>query len=222
MIRKQGSPALHFLDRYVGIPAAVILGRARRKRDLPAEIRTLGLLRTAAIGDTVLLSGPIADLRAAFPEAFMVLFAGPGNVEMARLVDGIDCVVEVPNANPAAALRRVRSTPVDILLDFGQWPRFDALLARLSGGSFTAGFQTPGQHRHYGYDVAVEHSTEVHEIENFRRLVGALGVPTGHPPRLTAPSPGASPSQLRGVSSLGGRTQEASEAVARRALARAD
>lgn len=206
-MQKRGSPVLHFLDRYAGIPVAAALGRARRKRILPGEIRTLGLLRTAAIGDTVLLSAPIADLRAAFPEASLVLFAGPTNCEMARLLDGVDCVVEVPIQNPAAALRRVRSMPVDIFLDFGQWPRFDALLARLSGASFTIGFKTPGQYRHYGYDATVEHSTEVHELENFRRLVRVLGVKTGHSPRLTAPLQGAPPARDYAVFHLwpGGR-----------------
>jgi lipopolysaccharide heptosyltransferase III len=187
MIRKRGSPVLHFLDRYAGIPAVAVLGRARRKRAFPSEIRTLGLLRTAAIGDTVLLSGPIADLRASFPDGSIIFFAGPTNCEMARLVEGVDCVVEVPAMNPGAAARRVRSMPVDVLLDFGQWPRLDALLSLFSGASFTIGFETRGQHRHYGYDATVEHSTEVHELENFRRLVRALGVKTGHPPRLTVP-----------------------------------
>ena len=183
---------LHFLDRYAGIPAVAILGHARRKRTLPSKIQTFGLLRTAAIGDTVLISAAIADLRAAFPDASVIFFAGPTNFEMASMLDGVDKVVEVPIVNLSAALRRVRSIAVDVMVDFGQWPRFDALLALLSRASFTIGFQTRGQHRHYGYDVTVEHSSHVHEIENYRRLVRALGVETGHPPRLRAPSPVAS------------------------------
>jgi heptosyltransferase-3 len=191
MIRKRGSAVLHFLDRYAGIPAVAILGHTRRKRTLPSKIRTIGLLRTAAIGDTVLISAAIADLRAGFPDASMILFAGPTNFEMASMLDGVDEVVEVPIANLAAAVRRVRSIAVDVMIDFGQWPRFDALLTLLCSASFTIGFQTRGQHRHYGYDVTVEHSSNVHEIENYRRLVRALGVKTGNLPRLRPPSPGA-------------------------------
>lgn len=185
---------LHFLDRYAGIPAVAILGRARRKRALPPVIQNLGLLRTAAIGDTVLLSAVIADLRTAFPGASLTLFAGPTNLEVAQMLDGVDRVVEVPIMNLVTAVQHVRSIPTDVLLDFGQWPRFDALLASLSNASFTVGFKTKGQHRHFGYDATVEHSTGVHEIENFRCLVRVLGIRTHHPPRLTPPSfrePGA-------------------------------
>ena len=192
MIRKRGSPVLHFLDRYAGIPAVAILGRARRKRTLPSKIQTFGLLRTAAIGDTVLMSAAIADLRTAFPDASVIFFAGPTNFEMANMFNGVNQVINIPINNIAAAVRRVRSMAVDVMIDFGPWPRFDALLALLSRASFTIGFQTPGQHRHYGYDATVEHSSQVHEIENYRRLVRVLGVKTGNPPRLRTPSPSAS------------------------------
>jgi ADP-heptose:LPS heptosyltransferase len=70
------------------------------------------------------------------------------------------------------------------MVDFGQWPRFDALLTLLSQALFTIGFKTRGQHRHYGYDVTVEHSSIVHEIENYRQLIRAIGVRTGNRPRL--------------------------------------
>lgn len=190
MVRKRGSPILHFLDRHAGIPVVAILGHMRTKRELPTEIKSFGFLRTAAIGDTVLASAPIADLRTAFPDASMVFFAGPSNSEIARMLDSVDKVIEVPTVNFAAALRRVRSVSVDVMVDFGQWPRFDALLTLLSRASFTIGFQTRGQHRHYGYDMTVKHSSNVHEVENYRRLVGALGVRTGNPPRLRAPSQG--------------------------------
>jgi ADP-heptose:LPS heptosyltransferase len=193
MIPKRGSAALHFLDRYAGIPTVVILGCSRRKRALPSSIQTFGLLRTAAIGDTVLISAAIADLRERFPDANVIFFAGPSNFEMARMLDGVDRVVELPVVNLASALRRVRSIAVDVMIDFGQWPRLDALLALLSRASFTIGFETRGQHRHFGYDLTVEHSSHVHEIENYRRLVRALGVKAGNPPSLPVPSTGASP-----------------------------
>jgi ADP-heptose:LPS heptosyltransferase len=209
MLRKRGSAVLHFLDRYAGIPAVAILGQARRKRALPCMIRTIGLLRTAAIGDTVLMSAAIADLRAAFPEASVIFFAGPTNFEMAGMLDGVDEIVEVPIAN-LAAWWRVRSIAVDVMIDFGQWPRFDALLTLFSSASFTIGFQTHGQHRHYGYDAAVEHSCHVHEIENYRRLVRALGVKTGNPPRLPTASPAPSSPANYAVFHLwpGGRRRE--------------
>jgi ADP-heptose:LPS heptosyltransferase len=184
MLRQRGNPILHLLDRYAGIPVVAILGHLRRKRVIPPKIKTFGLLRTAAIGDTVLISAAIADLRSAFPDASVIFFAGPSNIEIARMLDGVDKVVEVPIVSLPTALRRVRSVPVDVMVDFGQWPRFDALLTLLSQALFTIGFKTRGQHRHYGYDVTVEHSSIVHEIENYRQLIRAIGVRTGNRPRL--------------------------------------
>jgi ADP-heptose:LPS heptosyltransferase len=191
MIGKRGSPLLHFLDRYAGVPAVGLLSRLRRKRGMPSEFRAIGLLRTAAIGDTVLLSAVIADLRAAFPDAAVILFSGPTNCEIARMLEGVDEVVVVPTVNLVRAIQRVRLVPVDVLIDFGQWPRYDALLAMFSRAAFTIGFQTYGQYRHFGYDLAVRHSSRVHEIENFRSLIRVLGVETGCTPSLAAPSPGS-------------------------------
>jgi ADP-heptose:LPS heptosyltransferase len=187
MIEKRGNPLLHFVDRYVGIPTIAVLGPIRRKRELPSKIDRIGLLRAAAIGDTVLISGVVADLRRAFPKASLVFFAGPSNFAIANMLDGINRVVSVPIGNPAAGIRAVRSIPVDVMIDFGQWPRLEALLTLFSKASYTVGFRTAGQHRHFGYDLSVEHSSDVHEIQNFRRLVEALGVKADSAPFLRRP-----------------------------------
>jgi ADP-heptose:LPS heptosyltransferase len=53
-----------------------------------------------------------------------------------------------------------------------------------AGAKFTVGFRTPGEHRHHGYDIAVDHGSDVHELENYRRLVRAIGVDPSHLPSL--------------------------------------
>ena len=201
---------MHFLDRYAGIPAIAVLGRMKRKRELPEKLETIGLLRTAAIGDTVLISGVIADLRIAFPRASLIFFAGPSNFEIAGMLDGIDSVVQVPIGNLVAGVRAVRSVPVDVMFDFGQWPRLEALFALVSNASFTVGFETASQHRHYGYDRTVEHSTEIHEIQNFRRLVEVLGIETGSAPVLKSPPNGHASTENYAVFHLwpGGRRRK--------------
>lgn len=188
MLKERGSRALHFLDRFAGIPAIAVLGCARRKRALPVKIETIGVLRTVAIGDTVLMSAVIADLRIAFPRARLIFFPGPSNFEMAEMLEGIDAVVKVPTRNLVAGLKAVRSVSLDVMIDFGPWPRLDALLTLFSRAAFTVGFRTSGQHRHFGYDVSVEHSSQIHELENYRRLVRELGVKTVNAPRLQAPA----------------------------------
>src|ERR1700681_2491120 len=184
MIKERGSALLHYLDRAIGIPAIMVLGSTRRKRALPSTIQTIGLLKTGAIGDTVLLSAIIADLRGAFPEAAMIFFASEGNFEMAGMLEGLDRVVKMPMLNLMAGISAARVPAVDVMLDFGQWSRAEALIALFSRASFTVGFQTLRQYRHYAYDQMVEHSSDVHELENYRRMVRELGVTTQNAPFL--------------------------------------
>lgn len=184
MIRVRGNPALHVLDRYAGIPAVALLGSMRRKHLLPSPINTIGLLKGGAIGDTVLLTGVIADLREAFPNAKLILFAGESNYEMACMLEGLDRVVKAPAGNLAKAIRAMRSVPVDVMIDFGQWSRLEALYAIASHSAFKIGFRTFKQHRHAGYDQTVEHSACRHELENYRELIRVLGVKTAHLPFL--------------------------------------
>lgn len=187
MIRERGNPALHLLDRYAGIPLVGILGRLRWKQTLPAKIESIGLLKSGAIGDTVLMSGPIADLREAFPRARLIFFSGNSNYEIAEMLEGIDRVVNVPLTNLRAGLTAMRSVAVDVMLDFGSWSRTEAMLSVFASAKCKIGFRTPGQHRHYGYDFCVEHSDRVHELENYRRLLQPLRVGTGRAPFLRDP-----------------------------------
>lgn len=186
-MRERGNPLLHYLDRYAGIPAVALLACTRRKRPLPSRIETIGLLKAGAIGDTVLISAVIGDLRSAFPSASIIFFCGESNSEIASMLEGVDRVIVLPMLNPVAATSAIRSMNVDVMVDFGQWSRVDALLSFLSRSGFTIGFRTRGQCRHFGYDLALEHSSDVHELDNFRSLLNPLGVRASNAPFLRAP-----------------------------------
>jgi heptosyltransferase I len=54
----------------------------------------------------------------------------------------------------------------------------------------TVGRRTAGQHRHFAYDVVIDHQRD-HELDNDRRLVGALGIRSTSPPALE-PDPSVS------------------------------
>jgi len=187
----RGQAWLRLIDGYVGIPLVLLLGARPKKRLLPA-FSTLGLLQTAAIGDTVLMSGLLADLRRSFPDVRIVLFTGPSNYPIAQLLSGPDEVVKLPVDHPLQAVRILRASRVEVLCDFGPWPRLNALCAALSGARFLIGFRTPGEYRHYAYDRAVDHSAQVHELENQRALIRALGVESTSRPslRVDVPLPG--------------------------------
>jgi ADP-heptose:LPS heptosyltransferase len=175
---------MRLLDRYLGIPIVFFAGYCRRKGAIPVRPRRIGLLNTAAVGDTILMSGPLADLRAAYPESQIVYFSGPSNYEAACLLEGADVVVKLPVFSPLHAIREVRAQNIDLLLDFGPWCRLNAIIAIFSGADFIAGFRTSDQGRHFGYDLVVDHSEHAHELENHRGLIRALGIRPSHPPKL--------------------------------------
>ncbi len=65
----RGNRKLRLVDRYLGIPAVYLAGLLRSKRTLPSDPRTIGLLNTAAIGDTVLMSAVVPEIRQRDPNA---------------------------------------------------------------------------------------------------------------------------------------------------------
>ncbi|MBI3508860.1 MAG: glycosyltransferase family 9 protein [Chlamydiia bacterium] len=176
---------LHFFDRYGGIPLLWALGLLRRKKKLSAPIASFGLLNTAAIGDTILITGVIADLQEQFPEAKITFFVGPSNVEAAQLIAGIE-VVQIQVTKLWQAIRIIRHHRVDVWLDFGQWPRINGLFSYFAKARFKVGFQTPNQYRHYIYDQAIPHRY-CHELENFRSLLCPLGIVGSHAPKIVLP-----------------------------------
>lgn len=145
-------------------------------------------MKTAAVGDTLLLAGFPNDIRVAYPEASLTLITGADNSGAAELMrDAFDRLASVSPRSLASSIRTLRRLELDVLIDFGSWPRFDAILAALSGAHFTVGFRTGGQYRHFAYDATVEHSGRVHERENYARLLTAIGVVASSPASLQPP-----------------------------------
>ena len=183
------SRRLKVLDRFVGIPLALGFALAPKRRTFDrTRVRRIGLMKTAAIGDTLLLAGLLDDVRRTFPKSSLVFITGADNKQAAELLPGRadEHIVISPKA-PLAAVRAIRAANLDVIVDFGSWPRFDALLAACSGANFRLGFRTDGQFRHYGFDRSVAHSKTIHERENYRRLLSEIGVDAVTAPSITPP-----------------------------------
>ena len=180
---ERGRGFLRKLDRWIGVPALLGLSLFRKKRPKPTQFNSIGICIFAAIGDALLASSIIADLKNAFPGSKITVFATPANAATFDLITGYDDLILVPITNPWAAIGVVGAHPVDILIDTSQWPRIGALVAALSGARWTIGFETEGQNRHFSYDFSVKHSPKAHELDNFRSLLTPLGVQgKGMPP----------------------------------------
>jgi ADP-heptose:LPS heptosyltransferase len=173
---ERGRGFLRKLDRWIGVPLLFVLGLFRSKRPKPAQFQNIGICIFAAIGDALLASCLIANIRKAYPGSKITIFATPANASTFDLIKGYDDLVLVPITQPLAAIKQVRTHSVDLLIDTSQWPRIGAVVSALSGARWTIGFETEGQDRHFSYDVTVKHSPKVHEVENFQALLGPLGI----------------------------------------------
>ncbi len=146
-----------------------------------------------ALGDTLLFSGALQDLRAALPEARITHLCMAQNQAAAELIPGADERLLISLTEPWATVRALRGKRFDALLDFTGWQRLTALYTSLSGARYTVGFYTPGQRRSRGYDRAVEHRADRHETGNFRALLLGSGLPVSwgraHAPALVATVP---------------------------------
>ena len=193
---RRGSKSNRLLDYWLGIPLLNGLATLKlRRRGWPAEISRVGVMCSPALGDTLLFSSVLQDLRGHFARSVeLVHFCMKSNLAAAEIIPCADRRVLIELTDPPATVRRMRAEKVDAMLDFSSWQRLTAFYSMASGAKFTAGFQTAGQHRGRGYDLAVEHRDDRHEVENFRAILRALGIAAGAEPRVVLPeSAGAEP-----------------------------
>ena len=181
---KRGKALNRALDFWLGIPALNLLASLRRPGKYPVEPRRIGLFFNPALGDTLLASAAVLDIRAHFPRATLILFAASSNVSAANLLPEIDSIKVLPITHPLNSIRILRQSKLDLMLDFTAWQRLTAIYSLLSGARFTVGFERKGQYRHRGYDQTVPHLGSCHELENIRRLSRSLGSKAEHSPRL--------------------------------------
>jgi heptosyltransferase III len=161
-------------------------------------VKRVGVMCSPALGDTLLFSGVLRDLRAwcddqAGDRVEIVHFYMKQNQAAAELVAGADRRVLVDLTSPVESISRIRAENVDVLLDFTSWQRVTALYSLLGKARFTAGFRTAGQHRGAGYDVTADHRADCHEIENFRGLLRRVGIAAGSEPQVVVPVPDVEP-----------------------------
>lgn len=191
MSKERANQQLRFFDEHLGPIAVWFAGIIRRfarlfesallpMRAPPLEtVQTVGLLKLAAIGDTVLLSGLVQDLRSWKPDVRIVLFVGGSNEAYAKLLPSVDEVIRLPLTDLKEAWKLLRKENFDLLFNTDPWARISALFGACARAKWLVGFETPGQFRHYADDQLVQHRSDKHEADNFRALLKAVGIPAG-------------------------------------------
>lgn len=187
---ERGNQYLKSIDRYAGIPLLWLLGLFRRKqRQIPARINRIAIIKGAAIGDTVLLSAIIQDIRLQYPNTKIVFFCGQTCYDTAKLIPSIDQVVLIPTTKPFETISILRRAGrFDLVIDAGPWTRLEALFTYFAKSDYTIGFHSLNQHRHFAHDEPVDHSNQQHEVENNRNLIRSFVKNPSHRPTLQIPS----------------------------------
>ena len=117
---------------------------------------------------------------------------GGNNAVAVGLLPRVDRITSIEVMRPLDSIAALRSLQADVLIDYGTWPRINALIAAFSGAKYTIGFRTPGQGRHFAFDSIVDNSNNCHEIDNQRSLLAPLGQIDSWNPGLDLPEPPAS------------------------------
>ena len=182
------------LDYWLGIPLLNLLATFRRRRGYPPQISRVGVMCSPALGDTLLFSGALRDLRRHFGDGVEIVhFCMKTNLAAAELLEGANRLIEIDLTDPRKTIRQMRAERLDVTFDFSSWQRLTAIYTMLSGAAFGAGFETPGMHRCRGYDVTALHRDDLHETEIFRELLRTLHIPAGSEPRVRVPTEGLEP-----------------------------
>jgi heptosyltransferase-2 len=185
----RGNQLLKAIDRYAGIPLLLCTPRGRRSPFDPSapDVHRILVVKFAAIGDAVLLVPSLRALRLRYPGA-EITFLGTG-LTVPFLRSYSDYADQFITLDPGdlrqvgTTIRRLRSVPIDLAIDFEQWMRLSALIVRASGARHRFGFDTPGQFRGRAFTRTVTHSAAHHEAENFLSLAALAGA-GGDGPRL--------------------------------------
>jgi heptosyltransferase-3 len=178
---QRGRRSNRLLDYWAGTPLLNLLATFRRRHSVPAEIQRIGMMCSPALGDTLLFSGVLQDVRSAYPEAHITHLCMKQNLAAAEIIPGADARLLVDLTKPLETMRSLRAKDFDVLLDFTSWQRLTAFYTLLSGAKYIIGFRTPGQNRSRGYDRTVLHRDDCHEVVNFRSLLLDSGLSTRGP-----------------------------------------
>lgn len=180
----RGKKILKLLDKYLGIPILFALLILKTKKVLPKDIKKIGVLTVPALGDIILINGLLSDIKSYDKKIKIILFVSKEVKETAELMSEYDLLVNIEIYNLFSAINTLRSNPVDIFIDASQWSKFNAILTFFSKSKFKIGFRTKGQCKHLIFDYAPEHSPQIHELFNYKKLSFIPEIATNNLPRL--------------------------------------
>lgn len=182
-LKERNNHMMKDLDYWVGIPFIYTLGLFHKKCPLPKleeklSIYRFVLIKTAAIGDTVLLSAVIRELKNTYPNCHITIVCSGNNLAMVRLLTDVNEIFEFNMSKPISSLEKLSALKkTKVVFDFAPWARINSLISWKIKAAFKVGFYRKNMYRHYIYDGTVEHRDNVHELDNYRSLLQYVKIP---------------------------------------------
>lgn len=161
---------LKFIDSRVGRAVAALLPPPAPSA-VPAEVRSILIIRPGGIGDGILLAPAIRQLREQNPSVRITVLAERRNAGVFPLIPAVD---EVLCYDRPGELLRVVGSRYDVVIDTEQWHRLSAVIGRLVSSVCKVGFGTNERRRLLTYQV--NYSQELYEVNNFLNLFASIGI----------------------------------------------
>lgn len=157
-------------DAIVGRLAAGLLP-APASAILPADLKSMLLIRPGGIGDAVHLIPVINAIKAAYPHTAIDVLAEKRNSAIFDLCPHLRTLFRYDK--PAELFRALRGR-YDIVIDTEQWHRLSAVVARLTAAPLLIGYATNERSRLFTHKIAYCH--DEYEMQSFHRLLEPLGM----------------------------------------------
>jgi ADP-heptose:LPS heptosyltransferase len=170
------------------------------------------LIQFRRLGDVILATGILEDLRRAFPNARLDFLTSHLSAQLLRHHPLIDELLVYDRKHPVTEIRRIRARRYDWVID-GQGSPTTARLTRLSGAPVRAGWGVRVWSRLYTHILPRSGLATVYVVRERQRFLEMLGVPIGEPTTRLAVTPGESESAEAALRDAG-----VAEGVARVAL----
>jgi heptosyltransferase I len=181
-MKERGNKKLRFWDKHLGIPLIWILGSVRYKKQFNPDLLNkknlrIIILKIAGIGDTILLSSIVSEIKESLCCPNITFVCSKSNYDAVKGIASIDNIFVFDISTPINSLFSLNKLgQYDILLDFAPWARINSLMAYFIKAIIKVGFKTRDSYRHYIYDLVVEHRDNIHEVDNYRNIIKALGI----------------------------------------------
>ncbi len=182
----RGKKILKMMDLIIGTAVILILSLfwRRHRFELPKKPKRILIIKLVALGDTLLLIPTLRALRKTFSDVHITFIGTAINEQLVQLFP--QYIDEIKRFEVYQSLkhplyfirfiRELRKNAPDIVFDFEQWSFITPILSGLSGGRITIGFKIPGRLRHLLYSRSYARQSNIHESQNFLRLLSIYGL----------------------------------------------